>query len=124
MGSVDKSQMNKSMTMNTNQRGGIKFRWKLQKQKEPLIDVPDELPEDAFLKTTKAYFDNIHGPMAFEKQRPHAINLTATNVNENRFEQIYDLSQWNGKYNSVISYNFMQLPRNTEAPGTLKPVQI
>ena len=124
MGSVDKSQMNKSMTMNTNQKGGIKFRWKLQKQKEPLIDVPDELPEDAFLKTTKAYFDNIHGPMAFEKQRPHAINLTATNVNENRFEQIYDISQWNGKYNSVISYNFMQLPRNTEAPGTLKPVQI
>lgn len=62
--------------------------------------------------------------MVFDKQQPHAINKTATDVNEKRFEQIYDISEWNGKYNSVIAYDFMQLPRNTEIPGTLKPVKV
>ena len=112
------------MNMTMQQKGEIKFRWKLKRQKEPLIDVPEKNPEDAFLRTTKNYFDNIHGPMAFDKQQPHALNLTVTDVNERRFEQIYDISEWNGKYNSVIAYDFMQLPRNTEIPGTLKPVKV
>ena len=47
--------------------------------------MPEELPEDAVLKTTKGYFDNIRSGMVFEKQKPHALNLTATDVNENRF---------------------------------------
>ena len=31
------------------------------------LDVPEQLPEDAFLKTTKGYFDNIRSGMVFEK---------------------------------------------------------
>ena len=42
-------------------------------------------------------------------------------MNEKRFELVHDISEWNGKYQSKMAYNFSQLHRNTEIPGTIKP---
>lgn len=41
--------------------------------------------------------------------------------NEKRFEPLHDISDWNGKYESKILWNFSQLRRDTDIPGTVMP---
>ena len=91
------------------------------KKNKQIFDVPEKNPEDAFIKCTRN-LTKIHGPLPIEKQTPHVTISNACPTNERRFEHFHAISEWNGKYNSMISYNFMQLPRKTDIPGTVMPV--
>ena len=85
--------------------------------------MPEKDPEDAFIKCTRN-ITKIHGPLAFEKQTPHVTISNACPTNEKRFEQVYDISDWNGKYKSKLAYDFKGIPRKTDIPGTVMPQNI
>ena len=103
------------------EREAHRLKRKIQ-QKAQAYDEPVKDPEDAFTKTARDYLDTVHVGMEFGRQSPKRDISKDVQVNDRRFEPLYAISEWNGKYGSKITYNFSKLYRNTDIPGTVQPL--
>ena len=68
----------------------------------------------------------VKGPVSFEKQRLKAdlLRECIKPLNDQRFKIIYDVSDWNSKYESRIGHPFSSTFRDTDIPGTVKNTNI
>ena len=84
----------------------------------PDVDlIDDQYPEDPSNKYDKMT-RKIKGYVQIQKQMGKRDFRKDVQGNENRFQVIHDISEWNAKYGSKIGFSFAKGERNTDIPGT------